>query len=107
LGRPRSKAIVGSDYYRARQAFGVSYQGEFVTIPAGEIVSNVAGTTGAALLTQLGNDAVAEHFEPVTSFGRWDAPKTAAETAEPEPEEEPEPEAEVEQATAAPGETRK
>ena len=70
-----------SDYYRAKQSFGVEYQGEFITIPAGEIVPK-----HSPLLKQLGKAAVEEHFEEVTSFGRWDVP---------------------EQATAAPGEKRR
>jgi len=67
-------------YYKAKHAFGVQYEGEFITIAADEIVP-----AGHALLKQLGKAAVAEHFEEVTSFGRWDK---------------------VEQATAAPGEKR-
>jgi len=67
-------------YYKARHAFGVQYQGEFITLAEGELVP-----AGHALLKQLGKPGVAEHFEEVTSFGRWDK---------------------VEQATAAPGEKR-
>jgi hypothetical protein len=67
-------------YLKARHAFGVQYQGEFITISEGELVPS-----GHALLKQLGKAGVAEHFEEVTSFGRWDK---------------------VEQATAAPGEKR-
>lgn len=67
---PRNKA----DYYRAKHAFGVRYEGEQITIPEGEIVR-----AGHPLLKGLD-----EHFEPVTSFGRFD----------------------VEQATQAPGEKR-
>jgi hypothetical protein len=67
-------------YLKARHAFGVQYEGEFITISEGEIVP-----TGHKLLKQLGKAGVAEHFEEVTSFGRWDK---------------------VEQATAAPGEKR-
>jgi hypothetical protein len=92
-----------SDYYRARQAFGVSYQGEFVTVAAGEIVP-----AGSPLLKQLGKDAVQEHFEPVTSFGRWDPPDETEPEPEPEVEQATaEPEPELEQATAAPGEKRR
>lgn len=68
-----------ADYYKARHAFGVMYEGEQITVHAGEIVP-----VNSPLLKQLGPVATEEHFEPVTSFGRWD----------------------VEQATAAPGEKR-
>jgi len=68
-----------SGYLRAKHAFGVEYGGEFITVAADEIMPE-----GHPLLKQLGAAAVREHFEPVTSFGRWD----------------------VEQATAAPGEKR-
>jgi hypothetical protein len=78
---PRVKRVSSSkSYYRARHAFGVQFKGEFITIAADELVP-----AGHALLKQLGSKAVEEHFEPVTSFGRWDK---------------------VEQATAAPGEMR-
>ena len=66
-------------YYRVKQAFGVQYGGEMITLSAGEYVP-----AGHPLLKQLGKASVAEHFEEATSFGRWD----------------------VEQATAAPGEKR-
>lgn len=62
--------------YRAKYAFGVMYDGEQITIPAGEVVR-----AGHPLLKGL-----EEHFEPVESFGRYDV--------------------DVEQATAAPGEKR-
>ena len=68
-----------ADYYKCRQAFGVMVDGEQITVNAGEIVP-----ANSPLLKQLGAAAVAEHFEEVTSFGRWD----------------------VEAATAAPGEKR-
>jgi hypothetical protein len=68
-----------SGYLRAKHAFGVEYEGEHITIAAGEYVPE-----GHALLRQIGKAAVAEHFEPVESFGRFD----------------------VEKATAAPGEKR-
>jgi hypothetical protein len=74
-----SPAKKKSDYYRAKHAFGVMYQGEQVTVHADEIVPADSG-----LLKQLGKAAVEEHFVEVTSFGRWD----------------------VETATAAPGEKR-
>lgn len=64
------------DRYRAKHAFGVMYEGEYITVPAGEIVR-----AGHPLLK--GRD---EHFEPAESFGRFDV--------------------DVEQATAAPGERR-
>jgi hypothetical protein len=69
-----------TDYLRAKHAFGVSFNGEFVTVSEGDIVP-----VGHPLLKQLGKAGVAEHFEEVTSFGRWDR---------------------VETATAAPGEKR-
>ena len=62
--------------YRAKHAFGVMYEGEQITVPAGEIVR-----AGHPIL-----DGREEHFEPVESFGRYDV--------------------DVEQATAAPGEKR-
>jgi hypothetical protein len=64
-------------YYRARHAFGVMYDGEQMTVNAGEIVS-----AGHPIM-----EGREEHFEPVENFGRWDA-------------------SHVEQATAAPGEKR-
>ena len=69
--------------YRAKHDFGVSFDGEQITIHTGEVV-NTANRNGAALLKQLGKAGVEEHFEEFTSFGPWD----------------------VEQATAAPGEKR-
>lgn len=66
---------------RAKHAFGVMYDGEWIQIPQGEIVR-----VGSPLLQSLGSAAEREHFEPVESFGRWDV--------------------DVEQATAAPGERR-
>lgn len=66
-------------YYKARHAFGVMFNGEHITIAADEVVP-----AGHALLKQIGAAAVEEHFEPVSTFGRFD----------------------VEQATAAPGEKR-
>jgi hypothetical protein len=75
MAEPKSKG-----YYKARHAFGVQYQGEHITVGADELIP-----AGHPLLKQLGKEAVEEHFEPVTSFGRWDR---------------------VEQATAAPGEKR-
>ena len=67
-------------YVKAKHAFGVQYEGEFITVSEGEVVP-----VGHKLLKQLGKAAIEEHFEPVESFGRWDK---------------------VEQATAAPGEKR-
>jgi hypothetical protein len=61
-----------NDYYKAKHAFGVQFKGEFITLAEGEIVP-----AGHALLKQLGKNAVAEHFEEVTSFGRWDHVETA------------------------------
>jgi len=67
-------------YYKARHAFGVMFKGEQLTVAEGELVP-----AGHPLLKQLGKPGVEEHFEEVTSFGRWDK---------------------VETATAAPGEKR-
>jgi hypothetical protein len=63
-------------HYRAKHAFGVMYEGEQITVAQGEIVR-----AGHPLLK--GRD---EHFEPVTTLGRFDT--------------------DVEQATAGPGEKR-
>jgi hypothetical protein len=51
--------------YKAKYAFGVMYEGEQITIPAGEIVR-----AGHPLLA--GRMERMEHFEPVESFGRFD-----------------------------------
>ena len=98
---PGRRKQAGSDYYRARHSFGVMYDGEQITVNADEIVP-----AGSPLLKQLGKEAVEEHFEPVTSFGRWDVPTASSAAAEPEPEPEPEEDPAVEQATSAPGEKR-
>jgi len=106
----RKKPAATSGYLRARHAFGVEYEGEMITVDAGEIVP-----AGSPLLKQIGDAATAEHFEPVTSFGRWDVPVEDAKADEDDDVEqataEPEVEAAVEraddeQATAAPGEKR-
>jgi len=68
-----------AEYLKARQGFGVMYNGEWIVVPAGEIVP-----VGSPLLKSLGAAAVREHFQEVTSFGQWD----------------------VEEATQAPGEKR-
>jgi hypothetical protein len=52
-----------SEYYRAKESFGVMYEGGWVTIPVGEIVPG-----NSPLIKQVG----LEHFEEVTSFGQWD-----------------------------------
>ena len=78
--KPRAARSGGKSYVKAKHAFGVSYDGEFITISEGELVP-----VGHKLLKQLGTKGVEEHFEPVTSFGRWDK---------------------VEHATQAPGEQR-
>lgn len=62
-----------ADYYRARHSFGVMYNGEQITVIADEIVP---GTS--PLLKQFSAAALEEHFEPVTSFGRWDVETTTA-----------------------------
>jgi hypothetical protein len=61
-----------NDYLRAKHAFGVQFNGEFVTVSEGDIVP-----VGHPLLKQLGKAGAAEHFEEVTSFGRWDKVETA------------------------------
>jgi hypothetical protein len=68
---PKKKA----DYYKCWESFGGALDGEQITVHAGEIVP-----ANSPLIKQFG----LEHFEPVTTFGRWD----------------------VETATAAPGEKR-
>jgi hypothetical protein len=70
-----SPAKKKADYYRVKTSFGVAVDGEQITVHAGEIVP-----ADSKLIKQVG----LEHFEEVSSFGRWD----------------------VEQATAAPGEKR-
>jgi hypothetical protein len=54
--------------YKAKYAFGVMFDGEQITIPAGEIVR-----AGHPLLK--GRE---EHFEPVESFGRFDVEQATA-----------------------------
>jgi len=91
MGRPRkSPPPPDTGYVRAREAFGCEYEGEMITVAAGEYVP-------AGHPITKGREWA---FEPVTSFGRWDA-----QPAEPEPEQADD-EPEVEQATAAPGEKR-
>jgi len=85
----RRAAAPTTGYVRAREAFGCEYEGELITVAAGEIIPEGHPVT-------KGREAL---FEPVTHFGRWDKPE---EKVEPEVE----PEVEVEQATAAPGEKR-
>lgn len=72
---PRSSA----DYYRVKENVSLPYEGAYTFLEKGELVPK-----NSALLKSLSKDAVAEHFEEVENFGRWD----------------------VEQATAAPGEKR-
>jgi hypothetical protein len=74
---------------KAREAFGCEYEGELITVAAGELVP-------AGHPITKGRDAL---FEPVTSFGRWDQPAESKDDADDD-------EHEVEQATAAPGEKR-
>jgi hypothetical protein len=64
-----------ADYYRCKESFGVMVDGEQITVHADEIVPG-----NSPLIKQVG----LEHFEEVSSFGRWD----------------------VETATATPGEKR-
>ena len=75
---PAAKKI---ERVRARHAFVVMYEGEWIQLAEGEIVR-----VGHPLLESLGPAAVEEHFESADTFGRWDV--------------------DVEQATAAPGEKR-
>jgi hypothetical protein len=74
--KPRAARTGGKSYVKARHAFGVSFNGEFITVSEGELIP-----VGHKLLKQLGAKAVEDHFEPVTSFGRWDKVETA--TAKP------------------------
>lgn len=55
-------------YFKAKHAFGVNLDGEQITVAAGEIVRD-----GHPLLKGR-----AEHFEPVTSFGRFDVEQADA-----------------------------
>jgi hypothetical protein len=64
-------------YYKAKEGFVTMYDGEQVSVPAGEIVS-----AGHPILKRR-----EDHFVPVESFGRFDSDG-------------------VEQATKAPGEKR-
>jgi hypothetical protein len=79
----RKAPEAATGYVRAKEAFGVMYEGEQITVAAGEFVP-------AGHPVTKGREAL---FEPVTHFGRWDRP---------DEDEVPE----VEQATAAPGEKR-
>jgi hypothetical protein len=63
-----------ADYYRAKESFVTIYDGDQVSVAAGEIVR-----AGHKIMKRR-----EDHFEPISSFGRFD----------------------VEQATAAPGEKR-
>ena len=74
--------------YRAKQAFGVQFKGEFVTVAAGEEIDTDT-KAGAALIKQLGDEAVEEHLEPYVGQGQFARPDK-----------------EVESATKAPGEKR-
>jgi len=74
--------------YIAKHAFGVQFEGAFITIAAGQEVDG--GTkAGAKLLKQLGK-AVDDHFDPYVGQGQFARPDRP----------------DVEQATAAPGEKR-
>ena len=56
-------------FYRTKAAFGVMYNGEQITVDSesqGPIPSD------SPLLKQFNKAAMEEHFEEVTSFGRWD-----------------------------------
>lgn len=72
--------MAAKKYYRAKHDFGVMVDGEQITVHP----SDGAMSADAPLLKQFSKAAIAEHFEEVTSFGRWD----------------------VETASAAPGEKR-
>ena len=72
--------MAAKKYYRARHSFGVMYNGEQITVHP----EDGAIPSDAPLLKQFHKAAMEEHFEEVTSFGRWD----------------------VETASAAPGEKR-
>jgi hypothetical protein len=74
---------MASKRYEAKHAFGVEFEGAFITIPEKTVVST-GSKDGAKLLKQLGKAGVEEHFKEFEGFGPWD----------------------VEQATAGPGEKR-
>jgi hypothetical protein len=94
------------NYYEATEAFGTMLDGEQITVHAGEYVP-----AGHPLLKRR-----MDHFKPVESFGRFDAPGRSpsrkkakakkAKAKKAEPKVEPKAEPKVEQATAAPGEQR-
>jgi hypothetical protein len=58
-----------ADYYRCKEAFGVMYNGEQITVHADEIIP-----ANSPLIKQVG----LEHFEEVASFGRWDVEQATA-----------------------------
>jgi hypothetical protein len=55
-------------YYRAKESFVTMYDGEQLSVPAGEIVR-----AGHPLLKRR-----EDHFEPVESFGRFDVEQATA-----------------------------
>ena len=64
-----SPAKKKADYYRCKTTFGGEYQGENITVHAGEVVPG-----NSPLIKRFG----LEHFEEVSSFGRWDVETTSA-----------------------------
>jgi hypothetical protein len=78
--------------YKAKHAFGVQFDGAFVTIQAGEAIEPDINKAAAKLLKQLGKAGVEEHFEPNVGTGQFSRPDKRGKS--------------VEQATAAPGEKR-
>jgi hypothetical protein len=77
--------------YRAKQAFGINFEGENVTVGAGDEVDTDT-KAGAALFKQLGKAGQEEHLEPYVGQGQFARPDKKAR--------------EVESATSAPGEKR-
>ena len=63
--------------YRAKQSFGVQFEGEFVSIAAGDEVDTDT-KAGAALVKQLGKAAVEEHLEPYVGQGQFARPDKKA-----------------------------
>ena len=68
-------------YFRAKESFVTMYDGEQISVPAGEIVR-----AGHPLLKRR-----EDHFEPVDSFGRFDVEQATRAPGEKrdEPAEEP------------------
>ena len=78
--------------YRAKHAFGINFEGENVTVGAGDEVDTDT-KAGAKLFKQLGSAGQEEHLEPYVGQGQFARPDPKADKP-------------VESATAAPGEKR-